>query len=58
MTPGRQELASLLQATGGIPNKVDEPAAVNGISKSEIHHDELHGLQEVNLLDTLSHGKS
>ncbi|KAF8516344.1 TRAPP trafficking subunit Trs65-domain-containing protein [Gautieria morchelliformis] len=56
MTPGRKELASLVQATGGIPNMVDKPAAVNGVSEPEIHHDELHSLNEVNILDTLSHG--
>jgi hypothetical protein len=58
MTPGRQDLAALLQAAGGIPDSEDKPTTtpVNGSSEANIHKDELHGLQEVNLLDSLSQG--
>lgn len=60
MTPGRKDLASLLQAAGDLLNDGDQPttATANGVDESSIQEDELHGLEEVNLLTGLSQGQA
>lgn len=56
MTPGRKDLASFIQGAGGIPPQSGDKPITTPVNGSEIHEDELHGLEEVNLLDSLSQG--
>lgn len=58
MTPGRKELASLLEASRVIQNGGSQAttANANGMKEPEVYDDELHGFEEVNLLDGLSRG--
>ncbi|KIJ45123.1 hypothetical protein M422DRAFT_251317 [Sphaerobolus stellatus SS14] len=57
ITPDRQALAEVLQAADARSDAADQTAStpING-SADKIHADELHGLQEVNLLSGLALG--
>ncbi|KAF8585586.1 hypothetical protein K439DRAFT_1660229 [Ramaria rubella] len=59
-TPERKVLFTLVEAAGGMPSggRQSVTVAMNGSSEPEIHEDESHGLEEVNLFDGLTHGPS
>jgi len=57
ITPDRQALADVLQAAGGLSDTGEQiPATpINGTGQDNFE-EELHGLQEINLLDGLVSG--